>query len=138
MECARGRDEPVVVGPTKNNNDTCHKNQKKTTVSFDNNNSDYYSLPTPTNPVAPVFVATLLSVGTVIQQFPDFVSYVLPYIADRTVFNALASSNKNIYKQSQKIIQHWPINYKIKKFLAAVRKISWLPFVVQVLLVSLV
>jgi len=58
-----------------------------------------------------------LSLGTILQQFPDLLVQLLPFIADRTVFNAIASSSKSIHAQSKLYLPPWPLNFKLSNFI---------------------
>ena len=56
---------------------------------------------------------TLLSFGNILQNFPEFLIYVLPYIADRIVFNSIASCNRDTNEKSKAILPPWPKNYRL-------------------------
>ena len=47
------------------------------------------------------------------NDFSDFLSCVFPYIADRTVWNSIASSNKDMNKKSKSILPPWPKMYRL-------------------------
>mmetsp|Transcript_4413 Transcript_4413/g.5018 ORF Transcript_4413/g.5018 Transcript_4413/m.5018 type:complete len:647 (+) Transcript_4413:40-1980(+) len=61
--------------------------------------------PTPT--------PTLLSLGTIVKDFPDFLFCLLPYIADRLIFNSIAGSNTEMYEKSKAIVPPWPTSYQL-------------------------
>ena len=61
----------------------------------------------------PQLLPVVVSSRTILKQFPEFLIHLLPYIADRTVFNAIASSNKAIYQISKLIMPPWPNDYKL-------------------------
>lgn len=86
------------------NDDDAGKGEKRKTA-IDNSGSS--SLPTLT----PVVVIPALSLGIILKEFPDFLFCILPYIADRVIFNSIAGSNKNIYNQSKLILPPWPTYY---------------------------
>jgi len=50
----------------------------------------------------------------ILKQFPEFLKHLLPYIADRTVFNAIALSNKAIYQRSKILVPPWPIDFLLR------------------------
>ena len=51
--------------------------------------------------------------NVLINDFSDFLSYALPYITDRTVWNSIASSNKDMYKKSKSMLPPWPKMYRL-------------------------
>jgi WD40 repeat protein len=55
-----------------------------------------------------------LSFGNILEQFPEFLVHLLSYIPDRTVWNSIASCNKDMYKKSKAYLPPWPTNYKLK------------------------
>ena len=64
-----------------------------------------------TPPLPPPLV--LLSFGNILNTFPEFLLQVLPYIADRIVWNSIVSSNKNIYKKTKENVETYlpPVSY---------------------------
>jgi WD40 repeat protein len=56
-----------------------------------------------------------LSFGNILTKFPEFPLQVLQYIADRKIWDAIASSNKKIYEQSKDKanLPPWPKNFKL-------------------------
>ena len=68
----------------------------------------------PSTPPLPLPLV-LLSFGNILTKFPEFLLQVLPYIADRIVWNSIASSNKMIYENSKHEAYQppWPINFKL-------------------------
>ena len=48
-----------------------------------------------------------------VLPFPDFLSYVLLYISDQVIWNAIASSNKDMHKKSKSILPPWPKIYQL-------------------------
>ena len=85
---------------SNNNNDT-RKNQKRTIVYGDSSSST-------TVPVVPA-----LSLRNILLYFPDLLTQMLPYVADRTIFNSIASSNKDMYTKSKSVLPPWPIDYTL-------------------------
>ena len=88
-----------------NNNDT-RKKQKKTAVDGD---SPSQSSTSGTFIVFP----PALSFGTIVHHFPELLMYLLPYIADRTVFNSMASCNRDTHEKSKAIVPPWPTYYRL-------------------------
>ena len=64
-----------------------------------------------TPPLPPPLV--LLSFGNILNTFPEFLLQVLPYIADRIVWNSIASSDKMMYNKTRKDLPPWPKNFKL-------------------------
>ena len=58
-------------------------------------------------------VVALLSFGNILEQFPEFLIHVLPYIPDRTIWNSIASCNQDMYEKSKASLPPWPTNYKL-------------------------
>ena len=89
------------MASNNNNNNTFNNKQKGTEREDSDDCSSVNSLPlllsTPEVQVNP----SALSFGTILNIFPDFLSYVLPYIADRVVWNSIAGSNKDIHEKSK-------------------------------------
>ena len=57
---------------------------------------------------------TLLSITpAVVEEFSDFLFCLLPYIADRVIWNAIASSNKDMHVKSKAIPPPWPLYWKL-------------------------
>ncbi|OEU21674.1 hypothetical protein FRACYDRAFT_231815 [Fragilariopsis cylindrus CCMP1102] len=60
----------------------------------------------------------LLSFGNILNKFPEFLLQVLPYIADRIVWNSIASSSKMIYyrtkEDEESYLPPWPFNFKLR------------------------
>jgi WD40 repeat protein len=54
-----------------------------------------------------------LSFGNILEQFPEFLIHVLSYIPDRTVWNSIASCNKDMYEKSKAYLPPWPTNYRL-------------------------
>ena len=89
------------------NNNEARKKQEITEAVDNGGNS---SLPiTP----AVVVVPPALSFGTILEEFPDFLSCVLVYIDDRVIWNSIASSNKDMHEKSKAIRPPWPLYYKL-------------------------
>ena len=88
-----------------NNNNACKK--QKIIEAVDNGGN----LSLPTTPA--VVVSPALSFGNILKEFPDFLFCVLSYIADRMIWNSIASSNKDMYDKSKTILPPWPLCYKI-------------------------
>ena len=88
-----------------NTNEARKKQKRALAVDVDVDNS--LSLPVP------VIVVPVLSVGNIVKEFPDFLFCVLTYIADRVVWNSIASSNKDMYAKSKAIQPPWPLWYKL-------------------------
>ena len=64
----------------------------------------------PSTPPPPIYF------GNVLTKFPsELLLQLLPYIADRIVWNSIASSNKDIYEKSKQEAYQppWPINFKL-------------------------
>ena len=53
-----------------------------------------------------------ISLGNILQHFPELLVYILPFIADRTVFNSIASCDSETNEKSKLISPPWPINYR--------------------------
>ena len=99
---------------SNNNNNNARKKQKRT----EGDDSDDYSFSNSLSLsfLAPdVVVPPALSSGNILDKFPDLLSYVLPFIADRTVWNSIASSHKDMHEKSKLILPPWPLCYKIKR-----------------------
>ena len=88
-------------------NDNEARKKQKITEAVDNGGNSL--LPT-TNAVV---VPPVLSFGNILKEFPDFLFCVLTYIADRVVWNSIASSNKDMYTKSKAIQPPWPLWYKL-------------------------
>ena len=54
-----------------------------------------------------------LSFGTILKEFQDFLFCLLPYIGDRVIWNAIASSNKDVHEKSKALLPPWPFWYKL-------------------------
>ena len=67
------------------------------------------SSPTPPPPMV------LLSFGSILEKFPEFLLQVLSYIPDRIVWNSIASSHKKIYEKSKQeaYLPPWPTNFRL-------------------------
>jgi WD40 repeat protein len=72
------------------------------------NNQDEIMNHPPTPPLSLV-----ISFGNILTKFPEFLLQVLPYIADRIIWNSIASSNKIVYKKTKEDLPPWPINFKL-------------------------
>lgn len=66
----------------------------------------------PSTPPLPLSLV-LLSFGNILTKFPEFLLQVLPYIADRIVWNSIASSSKMIYSKTKEDLPPWPKNFKL-------------------------
>ena len=101
---------------TSNNIDDSRKKQKKTEVADrvdqDSSNDSLSLLLLLSAPVV-VIVPSALFFGNVLHAFPDLLSCVLPYIADRVIWNSIAGSNKDMYEKSKTILPPWPAYYKL-------------------------
>ena len=102
-----------MASNNNNNNNARNKKQKRTeredSDDYSSDNSLPLSLSTPEVQVDP----SALSFGTIVNVFPDFLSCVLPYIADRVVWNSIAGSNKDIHDKSKAILPPWPLYYEV-------------------------
>jgi len=100
-----------------NNNDARDK-QKRTEAGDSDGNSSL-----PTTPA--IIVSPVLSLGTILIEFQDFLFCLLPYIADRVIWNSIASSNKDMHEKSKAIQPPWPLCYKLPS--APDTRWSWSP-----------
>ena len=52
----------------------------------------------------------------IVTKFPDVLKYILPYIRDRNVWDAIAQCNKSTYEYSKedRLIPPWPTNKRLK------------------------
>ena len=100
---------------SNNNDDRRNKMQKKTQVvdrdDEDSSNDSLLAL-SLSAPVV-VVVPSALSFGTILEEFPDFLSCVLLYIADRVIWNSITASNKDMHEKSKAIQPPWPRCYKL-------------------------
>ena len=78
------------------------KKQKRTAVDGDSSPSSTF-----------VLVAPVLSFGNILHHFPEFLMHILTYIADRTVFNSIASCNRDAYAKSKAVVPPWPKYYQL-------------------------
>ena len=72
-------------------------------------------------------VPQALSFGSILKEFPDFLFCVLRYITDRVVWNAIASSNKDMYGKSKAIQPPWPLWYRLPSINDLDPIIAWSP-----------
>ena len=49
----------------------------------------------------------------ILHKFPEFLMYILPFIADRTVFKSSASCNRDTHEISKAIVPPWPTDYRL-------------------------
>ena len=77
------------------NNNNPRKKQKKTEAVVADEDSSVDSLSVSNN----AEVVQALAFGNILKKFPDLLICVLPYIADRIVWNSIASSNRDTYKK---------------------------------------
>lgn len=101
---------------SNNNND--RRKEKRAAVDGDGDSSSSSSLSSTPPPVGATF-------GNMLQRFPDFLIHILPYIADRRVWNSIASSNRDTYKQSKVILPPWPMNYRLTS--GYLQYVAWSP-----------
>ena len=75
------------------------KKQAITMTTNDNiiRNRDEMIAEEPPPPPPPLLLAS----GNILHKFPEFLLLILPYIADRIVWNSIVSSNKKIYKKNK-------------------------------------
>jgi hypothetical protein len=80
-------------------------------------NQDEIRMDHPSTPPLPLPPVLVLSFGNILTKFPEFLLQILPYIADRIVWNSIASSNKMIYKKTKEdllVVPPWPKNFKLR------------------------
>jgi len=58
-------------------------------------------------------ISRLLLFGNILQHFPALLIHLLPYIADRIVFNSIASCNRDTNEKSKVIVPPWPKDYQL-------------------------
>ena len=83
------------------NNDTREKEQI-TVIDGDSSHSS-----------TSVIVARGLSLRNILHNFPEILLNILPFIADRTVFNSIASCNRDTHEKSKEISPPWPNDYRL-------------------------
>ena len=103
-----------MASNNNNDDDPRKKKQKTTEVVVDHVDPDlsHESLLSLSAPLV-VVVPPVLSLGTVLHEFPDLLFCVLPYIADRVVFNSIAGSNKDMHEKSKALLPPWPDCYEL-------------------------
>ena len=68
---------------------------------------------TPSLPISTAVVVPTRSWKDICRDFPDFLVLLLPYIADRVIWNSISASTKDMYNKSQTIRPPWPEYYKL-------------------------
>ena len=109
------RDKTVIMADDKSTI-VSSKKQAITMTTNDNiiRNRDEMIAEEPPPPPPPLLLAS----GNILHKFPEFLLLILPYIADRIVWNSIVSSNKKIYKKTKEDVETylppWPMNFRLR------------------------